>query len=203
MFSYLRSLASLASFTFLSSIVFAQAPSESGIRWSYTPETDPFIPGELTFGLYDNHVWAAGNFGSRRFLLFDSVGTSENPRAEYVLPASNLGSMGVVAAREGTALFAIEQHPAANGVGQETQLERFDVAETGAGSAFEPTWTTRLLLPGSFTTRVATDARGETLAAAIWNQTNVALALYDGLTGENVRQYRLLRNAAASSRALR
>lgn len=161
----------------------AQSPEDAGLRWEHSSGDSGYIPGSVAFGAHDQHVWSAANFGSRRFTLFDAVGTNSSPRGESVLADTSLGNIEIAAASTGSAMFALEQHPSPNGVSQVTRIARYDVPSEVTGELM-PTWTTDLTIPNSFTAKIATNSSGSTLAATIWNNSVTALALYDGVTGE-------------------
>lgn len=158
-------------------------PSPQLPEWEHMAGTEAYIPNKVTFGLHDNHVLSAADFGSRRLMLFDAPGDSNGERSRRVLPASNIGAIELATARDGDAVFSAAQF--ATGITTErfTEFARYDATDGSLENMLVPTWTNSFAPPGTLTSRIATDSEGAILTAAVWDGSSVSLAQIDGQTG--------------------
>lgn len=160
-------------------------PFAPSLRWTHSaPLTEPWIPESAQFGMGGDVVWASGNFGSPRLMLLAAPGEilGDLIREDQGV-APSIAVLSATAKSETGRVFSIAQYPAPDSLNRRTEISRYDPLEGTVGAPLSPTW----IREAGFTTngpaRVACDAYGRTVVAAVWNSATGFVQL-DWISGQ-------------------
>lgn len=153
------------------------APAAGGAEW--TPE-DVHFAGDGAF------VWAAVQGSSDTLHLYDSVATgASTPRGIVPRAASEYGSAAAAAGTRGDRVFALRQFKAGSIYSRVPIVQGFDPTAAHSGGFLSASWQHDMGVRINGPVRLAADARGDLVAAAVWNSSTaeVVVHLLDGSTG--------------------
>lgn len=164
-----------------------QDPFAEGIVWTWEAQAGtPWIPERARFAGRTSLVWAAARGLAPRLAALDEPGLGAvAPRVLDVATPASASHVDAASGRRADALFALHQRPDPTPSERRTTVHRHDPVAASTGAAFLPAWTWDPGFRTNGPARVACDADGATVAAAIWDSTagGVHLALLDGDTG--------------------
>ena len=197
-------LALLASIAVPASQARAQGePFTSGLRWTLPAQlSQPWIPSSVAFAAGDQLVWAGGPGNAARVVAAPTSGSGlQVPLQVDPALAGGTGSLFVAGAAGQHALYALSQRPSPDAWHRRTEVTRYDVLAAAAGAPFAPAWTIDLGLVANGPGRLATDAAGEQVVAAAFDEAaqRVTVLWLDGRAGTVIGQEIV---AAQSLRAL-
>lgn len=146
-------------------------PFSPGLRWlrPATP-TDPWIPGDVTFAGSGNLVWSAAAGPQGLWSLIEVPGASptgpRTPRSEHRAPQAPIASIQSVAAERAEAFYGLRQETV-TGFDKRTEVAAYQPYGLPAAAPLDPLWRFDFGLTTTGPARLATDAAGELVIAAL------------------------------------
>jgi len=179
-------LAHLALAALLPALAAAQNPFSSSQRWSAKPGVADWMPNQVAFAGDDAFVWAAVRGSQHSLHLYDTV--TSGPASPRGLVAPLVGQFGapmVAAGSRGDAVFALRQVEAPTVYRRAPLVSAFDPLSASGGSTLVEHWRHDMGVRINGPVRLATDADGDLVAAAAWDDRNaqVRIDLLDGTVG--------------------
>jgi len=172
-----------------------QDPFAPGLRWVHGASLSaPWIPESVALAAGDQLVWASGNHGQERLMVLATPGQGAvDPLFQDPGVASASGLLAVAAGRSARALYAVAQYEVAGPYLRRTEVTRHDPLAAAAGQPFAPLWAHDMGVVANGPARVACDAAGERVVAAVWDDAQGLLRArwIDGSSGATIAQLEL------------
>ena len=170
------------------SLAAAQDPFVQGERWTAAPSagSPEWTPEDVHFAGDGAFVWSALRGGPDSLHLYDSVASGASaPRGVVPRAASEYGSAAVTAGSRSDRVFALRQFQAGSIYSRVPMVQGFDPTAAHSGGFLSAAWQHDMGLRINGPVRIATDERGDLVAAAAWNSSTaeVVVHLLDGTTG--------------------
>lgn len=155
----------------------AQDAFTPGLRWTLPSQLDqPWIPTSVAFAASDQLVWAAGPGPGSRLVLAPAAGSgSATPLHWDAVAAGAVGSLEVAGAALEPGLFALFQVPSPDPWHRRTLVSRHDALGAATGTPFQAAWVLDLGPIANGPGRLASDARGERVLAAAFDETSQSI----------------------------
>ena len=163
----------------------AQGTFTTGLRWSHSPEAgEAWIPQEVTFAAGGSFVWGAIDGAEPHLALLDGVAEGAvASREEDASIAAVPTPARVAAGSRADAVFSVAQHSTTGPFDRISLVSRHDPLAAARGLGFAPVWTHDLGIVGNGPARIACDAVGLRVLAAVHDGSSGTVRV-DWLSGD-------------------
>lgn len=164
----------------------AQDPFTASQRWLTAPSSSDWSPEQVAFAGDEAFVWCSVRGAQDSLLLLDAVSSGAGSVRGVVPPLPDqFRAPEIAAGARADRVFALRQVSTPSLFRRTPLVTGFDPLSAAAGAPVDEVWTHDLGIRINSAARLVTDARGDLLAAAAFNDVTaeVRVDLLDGTTG--------------------
>ena len=164
----------------------AQDPFTASQRWLTAPSAADWAPEQVAFAGDEAFVWCSVRGAEDSLLLMDSVSTGDGVIRGTVPPlADQFRAAAIAAGSRADRVFAMRQVSLPSLFRRTPLVSGFNALAASGGAPMDEVWTHDLGIRINSSVKLVTDARGDVVAAAAFNDATaeVRLDLLDGTTG--------------------